>query len=83
VPRRRPGTVISSGVGLRGTIKATEQVLERTKADCVVGFGGYVALPAYLAAKRLGVPIVVHEANARPGLANKIGSRYTRHVAVS
>jgi UDP-N-acetylglucosamine--N-acetylmuramyl-(pentapeptide) pyrophosphoryl-undecaprenol N-acetylglucosamine transferase len=68
---------------LRGTVKAAEQVLERTKADCVVGFGGYVALPGYLAAKRLGVPIVVHEANARPGLANKIGSRYTSHVAVS
>jgi UDP-N-acetylglucosamine--N-acetylmuramyl-(pentapeptide) pyrophosphoryl-undecaprenol N-acetylglucosamine transferase len=42
-----------------------------------------VALPGYLAAKRLGVPIVVHEANARPGLANKIGSRYAAQVAVS
>lgn len=48
-----------------------------------MGFGGYVALPGYLAAKRLGVPIVVHEANARPGLANKIGSRYAAGVAVS
>ncbi len=68
---------------LRGTIKAAEQVLERTKADAVVGFGGDAALPAYLAAKRLGVPIVIHEANARPGLANKIGSRYAAQVAVS
>ena len=42
-----------------------------------------MALPGYLAAKRLGVPIVVHEANARPGLANKIGSRYASPVAVS
>ncbi|MFD0393109.1 glycosyltransferase [Streptomyces nogalater] len=49
----------------------------------MVGFGGYVALPGYLAAKRLGVPIVIHEANARPGLANKIGSRYAARVAVS
>jgi len=49
----------------------------------VVGFGGYVAMPAYLAAKRARVPIVVHEANARPGLANKIGSRYAHGVAVS
>jgi UDP-N-acetylglucosamine--N-acetylmuramyl-(pentapeptide) pyrophosphoryl-undecaprenol N-acetylglucosamine transferase len=52
-------------------------------ADVVVGFGGYVALPAYLAARRLRVPIVVHEANARPGLANRIGARMTRHVAVA
>uniref|UniRef100_UPI002815B5C2 undecaprenyldiphospho-muramoylpentapeptide beta-N-acetylglucosaminyltransferase n=1 Tax=Streptomyces albidus (ex Kaewkla and Franco 2022) TaxID=722709 RepID=UPI002815B5C2 len=83
LPRKPTPELITVPGRLRGTIKATEQILEHTKADCVVGFGGYVALPAYLAAKRLGVPIVVHEANARPGLANKIGSRYTRHVAVS
>ncbi|OEU97082.1 undecaprenyldiphospho-muramoylpentapeptide beta-N-acetylglucosaminyltransferase [Streptomyces oceani] len=83
LPRKPTPELITVPGRLRGTIKAAEQILERTKADCVVGFGGYVALPGYLAAKRLGVPIVVHEANARPGLANKIGSRYTRHVAVS
>ena len=42
--------------------------------DIVVGFGGYVSAPAYLAARRHGVPIVVHEANARPGIANRLGS---------
>lgn len=83
LPRKPTPELITVPGRLRGTIKAAEQILERTKADCVVGFGGYVALPGYLAAKRRGVPIVVHEANARPGLANKIGSRYTRHVAVS
>ena len=46
----------------------------------VVGFGGYVATPAYLAAKRRSIPIVVHEANSRPGLANRIGVRLTKHV---
>ncbi|HET6634186.1 MAG TPA: undecaprenyldiphospho-muramoylpentapeptide beta-N-acetylglucosaminyltransferase [Streptomyces sp.] len=83
LPRKPTPELITVPGRLRGTIKAAEQILERTKADCVVGFGGYVALPGYLAAKRLGVPIVVHEANARPGLANKIGSRYTELVAVS
>ncbi|MBU7599559.1 undecaprenyldiphospho-muramoylpentapeptide beta-N-acetylglucosaminyltransferase [Streptomyces sp. XM4193] len=83
LPRKPTAELITVPGRLRGTIKAAEQVLERAKADCVVGFGGYVALPGYLAAKRLGVPIVVHEANARPGLANKIGSRYTKHVAVA
>jgi UDP-N-acetylglucosamine--N-acetylmuramyl-(pentapeptide) pyrophosphoryl-undecaprenol N-acetylglucosamine transferase len=83
LPRKPTPELITVPGRLRGTIKATEQILERTKADCVVGFGGYVALPGYLAAKRLGVPIVVHEANARPGLANKIGSRYAAQVAVS
>lgn len=83
LPRKPTPELITVPGRLRGTIKAAEQVLERTKADAVVGFGGYVALPAYLAAKRLGVPIVIHEANARPGLANKIGSRYAAQVAVS
>ncbi|MBB0242587.1 undecaprenyldiphospho-muramoylpentapeptide beta-N-acetylglucosaminyltransferase [Streptomyces alkaliphilus] len=83
LPRKPTPELITVPGRLRGTVKAAEQILERTKADCLVGFGGYVALPGYLAAKRLGVPIVVHEANARPGLANKIGARYTSHVAVS
>jgi UDP-N-acetylglucosamine--N-acetylmuramyl-(pentapeptide) pyrophosphoryl-undecaprenol N-acetylglucosamine transferase len=83
LPRRPTPELITVPGRLRGTIKAAEQILERVGADALVGFGGYVALPGYLAAKRLGVPIVVHEANARPGLANKIGSRYTTHVAVS
>ncbi len=83
LPRKPTPELITVPGRLRGTIKAAEQILERTKADAVVGFGGYVALPGYLAAKRLGVPIVVHEANARPGLANKIGSRYAAQVAVS
>ena len=39
-----------------------------------------MATPAYLAARRRGLPIVVHEANFRPGLANRIGARLTRHV---
>jgi len=39
-----------------------------------------VATPAYLAARRRKVPIVVHEANPRPGLANRIGARFTTHV---
>ena len=46
----------------------------------LVGFGGYVATPGYLAARRRKVPIVVHEANAMPGLANRIGARLTKHV---
>ncbi|UNS96549.1 undecaprenyldiphospho-muramoylpentapeptide beta-N-acetylglucosaminyltransferase [Streptomyces tubbatahanensis] len=83
LPRKPTPELITVPGRLRGTIKAAEQILERNKADCVVGFGGYVALPGYLAAKRAGVPIVVHEANARPGLANKIGSRYAHGVAVS
>ena len=83
LPRKATPELITLPGRLRGTVKAVQDVLERTGADAVVGFGGYVAMSAYFAAKRSGVPIVVHEANARPGVANKIGSRYTDFVAVS
>ena len=49
----------------------------------MVGFGGYVATPAYIAARRLRVPIVVHEQNARPGLANRLGARFAAAVGVT
>ena len=42
----------------------------------VVGFGGYVSAPAYLAARLEKVPLVIHEANALPGIANKFGNRF-------
>ena len=68
---------------LRAAITATLEVLDRVRPDVVVGFGGYVSVPAYLGARRRRIPIVVHEGNALPGLANRLGARLTRHVAVS
>ena len=44
--------------------------------EIVVGFGGYVSAPAYLAARLEKVPLVIHEANALPGIANKFGNRF-------
>jgi UDP-N-acetylglucosamine--N-acetylmuramyl-(pentapeptide) pyrophosphoryl-undecaprenol N-acetylglucosamine transferase len=43
-------------------------------ADCVVGFGGYVSAPIYLAAALRRIEFVIHEANAIPGWANKFGA---------
>jgi UDP-N-acetylglucosamine--N-acetylmuramyl-(pentapeptide) pyrophosphoryl-undecaprenol N-acetylglucosamine transferase len=51
-------------------------------ADVVVGFGGYLAGAAYLAAKISRIPIVVHEANARAGMANRLGSIFAKEIAV-
>ncbi|BDZ50440.1 hypothetical protein GCM10025867_26810 [Frondihabitans sucicola] len=58
------------------------RLLAEHHVDVVVGFGGYAAAPAYLAAWRSKVPIVVHEANAKPGIANRLGARVTKHVGV-
>ena len=83
LPRRLSPTLIGVPRRVAATVTETALVLDRVGADVVVGFGGYVAAPAYLAARRRGIPIVVHEANARPGLANRLGARLTRRVAVS
>ncbi|MQA25021.1 MAG: undecaprenyldiphospho-muramoylpentapeptide beta-N-acetylglucosaminyltransferase [Micromonosporaceae bacterium] len=63
-------------------MRATRAVLDEVAADVVVGFGGYVAVPAYLAAWRRRTPIVIHEVNVPPGVANRLGMRFTRNVAV-
>jgi UDP-N-acetylglucosamine--N-acetylmuramyl-(pentapeptide) pyrophosphoryl-undecaprenol N-acetylglucosamine transferase len=73
---------------VRRAVFDTRALLTELGADVVVGFGGYVALPAYLAARRAGrgragIPIVVHEQNALPGLANRIGARLAARVAVT
>src|SRR5580704_7533959 len=65
---------------LAGAVNAAAAAIDRTGAQVLVGFGGYVATPAYLAARRRKVPIVVHEANPKPGLANRLGARFTTHV---
>jgi UDP-N-acetylglucosamine--N-acetylmuramyl-(pentapeptide) pyrophosphoryl-undecaprenol N-acetylglucosamine transferase len=80
LPRSLSADLLSVPGRLSGAVGAAADVLDDTRAEVVVGFGGYVATPAYLAARRRHVPIVVHEANSRPGLANKIGARLTTHV---
>lgn len=51
--------------------------------DCLIGFGGYVSGPMYLAAFLTKTPFVIHEQNARPGWANRMGARFTQFIATS
>jgi UDP-N-acetylglucosamine--N-acetylmuramyl-(pentapeptide) pyrophosphoryl-undecaprenol N-acetylglucosamine transferase len=81
---RRPSAELARVPGrLRGAFTAALSVLDRVQPDVVLGFGGYVCVPAYLAARRRHLPIVVHEGNALPGIANRLGARLTTHVATS
>ena len=80
LPRSLSTSMLSVPGRMAGAVGAAAEILDRVRADVLVGFGGYVATPGYLAARRRGVPIVVHEANARPGLANRLGARMTRQV---
>jgi UDP-N-acetylglucosamine--N-acetylmuramyl-(pentapeptide) pyrophosphoryl-undecaprenol N-acetylglucosamine transferase len=65
---------------VRGVGQATDY-LRRVGADAVVGFGGYVAVPGYVAARRTRTPLIIHEANSRAGFANVLGAKFTPHVA--
>jgi UDP-N-acetylglucosamine--N-acetylmuramyl-(pentapeptide) pyrophosphoryl-undecaprenol N-acetylglucosamine transferase len=62
--------------------KATRAILDEVNADAVVGFGGYVSVPAYLAAWRRKTPTVIHEVNVPIGVANKMGMRFTSNIVL-
>lgn len=83
LPRRPDRAALTAPLRIMGSIRTVTSVMRSEKPDVVVGFGGYVAFPAYLAARRLGIPFVVHEANARPGVADRVGARLTPWVASS
>jgi UDP-N-acetylglucosamine--N-acetylmuramyl-(pentapeptide) pyrophosphoryl-undecaprenol N-acetylglucosamine transferase len=81
---RRPGrAMVEFPARFRGAVQRTVRLLRERRVDVVVGFGGYASAPAYIAARRAGVPVVIHEANARPGMANRLGALFTRHVGVA
>ena len=81
LPRKINGDLFRLPGRLFTAVRGARAMLRRTEADVVVGFGGYACVPVYLAAGPLAgrgrrVPIVVHEANSRAGIANKLGARY-------
>lgn len=80
LPRRPSMDLLALGPRLTRAVSQASRFIDQTQADVIVGFGGYAALPTYLAARRLGRALVIHEANARAGVANKVGARLTQHV---
>ncbi|MDO7905404.1 undecaprenyldiphospho-muramoylpentapeptide beta-N-acetylglucosaminyltransferase [Paenibacillus sp. JX-17] len=64
-------------------VKTSKRLLKEFKPDVVVGTGGYVCGPVVYAASKLGIPSLIHEQNAIPGLTNTFLSRYVETVAVS
>lgn len=83
LPRRPNLDLMRLPANLRRAVKKATAAITDFEADVVMGFGGYVSTPAYIAAKRLGIPVVIHEQNARPGLANRLGARWAQVVALT
>ena len=82
MPRRATTELMKVAPRLLAAVREARELLARIDTRVVVSFGGYVALPLSLAA-RGRVPLVLHEQNSRPGLANRIASRSATHVAVT
>ena len=81
MPRKISPSLLSAPFSFFKALTASRQIIKGS--DLLIGFGGYVSAPAYLAAKSLNIPFVVHEANAKPGFANRLGARLTSNVAVA
>lgn len=81
-PRRPNGAAARFPARFLRAVAQVRAQLRAHSVDVVAGFGGYASAPAYVAARREGIPFVVHEANAKPGLANILGARGAAGVGV-
>lgn len=82
-PRKVNAAALKFPLRYRASVKRVIGFLKLHKIDVVVGFGGYASAPAYTAARRLGIPVVIHEANALPGMANKMAAKRAAAVGVA
>ena len=83
MPRRISTALLTVGPKVWAATGQAVAHLQELRPDVVVGFGGYAALPTYRAAKKLGIALIIHEANAKAGLANRVGARYATEVYVT
>ncbi|HEY4791997.1 MAG TPA: undecaprenyldiphospho-muramoylpentapeptide beta-N-acetylglucosaminyltransferase, partial [Actinomycetes bacterium] len=74
-------TLLAPFAAVNGTF-AARRLLRQHRFDVVCGMGGYVTLPVAMAARLEGVPVVLHEQNAVPGIANRLAARVARRIAV-
>jgi len=82
-PRRPNADALRFPRAWRASVARTRALLREHRVDVVVGFGGYASAPAYRAARAEGIPIAIHEQNAKPGFANRMGAALTPFVGVT
>jgi UDP-N-acetylglucosamine--N-acetylmuramyl-(pentapeptide) pyrophosphoryl-undecaprenol N-acetylglucosamine transferase len=82
-PRRLNRSAVTFIPNWRRAVSDVKALIAERGVDVIVGVGGYAAAPAYAAARAMKIPFAIHEANARPGLANRLGARWTRFVGVA
>lgn len=82
-PRRPNGYALRFPARYLRAVKRVRELIRERRVEVVVGFGGYASAPAYRAARLERIPYVIHEANAKPGLANRQGALRTPYVGVT
>ncbi|MEN9713463.1 MAG: hypothetical protein RLZZ164_127 [Actinomycetota bacterium] len=82
-PRRPSLYALTFPFRFLSAVAKVRKLIRTEKVAAVVGFGGYASAPAYLAARFEKIPLVIHEANALPGIANRIGAKFATRVAVA
>jgi UDP-N-acetylglucosamine--N-acetylmuramyl-(pentapeptide) pyrophosphoryl-undecaprenol N-acetylglucosamine transferase len=75
-PRKISFSAIAFPFRFLKSVGKVKNYIKQHQINAVVGFGGYVSAPAYLAAKQLKIPLILHEGNALPGIANRFGNRF-------
>ena len=65
---------------LVGIVLAAWKIVRQLRPALAIGFGGYASGPGAIAARLAGVPLVIHEQNARPGLTNRMLAPLARQV---
>jgi len=79
-PRRPNMAALKFPAQWKAETAKVRDILTRHEAQVVVGFGGYTSAPVYAAAHKMGIPIAIHEQNARAGMANKLGARWADFI---
>ena len=64
-------------------VSDSKKLLQNLKPDVAVGFGSYSSFPILWAAKKLRIPVMLHEQNVIPGKANRLSSLFVKKIAVS
>lgn len=59
------------------------RLISKIDPDIIFSKGGYVSVPVVMAAKRLGIPVIIHESDFTPGLANKISFKFAGKICCS
>lgn len=82
-PRKPTAYALRFPTRFYAAVNKVRKLIRQNQIDVVVGFGGYASAPAYVAARLEKCKLVVHEANALPGIANKLGAKFADAVAVA